>query len=220
LKAAVAANDPAVLADREHALELTPVSRETLERLDGFVRLLFQWQAKTNLVAAAELPRIWTRHVADSLQLLPLAPDARTWVDFGSGGGFPAIPVACALAEVPGAKVHLVESTAKKAAFLREAVRVTGAPAVVHQARIEDCGDSFGDKVDVVSARALAPLNMLCTYAEPLIARGAVGLFPKGQDVEAELTEATKYWKFAYDLVPSRTGEGAIVMVRGLERRG
>ena len=220
MKAAPTANDPAVLADREHALGLTPVSRETLERLDRFVELLFQWQAKTNLVAAAELPRIWTRHVADSFQLLPLAPEAKTWVDFGSGGGFPAIPVACALAEVPGAKVHLVESTAKKAAFLREAVRVTGAPAVVHQARIEDCGDSFGDKVDVVSARALAPLNMLCTYAEPLIARGALGLFSKGQDVEVELTEATKYWNIAYELVPSRTGQGAIVVVGGLERRG
>jgi 16S rRNA (guanine527-N7)-methyltransferase len=220
LKAARAANDPAVLADREHALGVTPVSRETLERLDRFVDLLFQWQAKTNLVAASELPRIWTRHVADSLQLLPLAPEAKTWVDFGSGGGFPAIPVACALAGKPAAKVHLVESTAKKAAFLREAIRITGAPAVVRQARIEDCGDSFGDKIDVVSARALAPLNMLCAYAEPLIARRAVGLFPKGQDVEAELTEATKYWKFAHELVPSRTGEGAIVVVRGLERRG
>jgi 16S rRNA (guanine527-N7)-methyltransferase len=220
LKAARAANDPAVLADRDRALSLTPVSRETMDRLDRFVELLFQWQAKTNLVAAAELPRIWTRHVADSLQLLPLAPEARAWVDFGSGGGFPGIPVACALAEKPGAKVHLVESTAKKAAFLREAIRISGAPAVVHQARIEDCGDSFGDKIDVVSARALAPLNMLCTYAEPLIAHGAVGLFPKGQDVEAELTEATKYWKFSHELVPSRTGEGAIVVLRGLERRG
>jgi len=128
--------------------------------------------------------------------------------------------VACALAETPGAKVHLVESTAKKAAFLREAIRITGVPAVVHQARIEDCGDSFGDKVDVVSARALAPLNMLCTYAEPLIARGALGLFPKGQDVGAELTEATKYWNIASELVPSRTGEGTIVVVRRLERRG
>src|SRR6185437_1150170 len=113
LKAARAANDPAVLADRDRALSLTPVSRETMDRLDRFVELLFQWQAKTNLVAAAELPRIWTRHVADSLQLLPLAPEAKTWVDFGSGGGFPAIPVASVLAETPGAKVHLVESTAK-----------------------------------------------------------------------------------------------------------
>ena len=216
---ALSAADPAVLADRDRALKLTPVSRETLARLDRFVALLFDWQAKTNLVASSELPRLWTRHIADSLQLLPLAPGAKIWVDLGSGGGFPAIPVARALAEMEGARVHMVESNGKKAAFLREAVRATGAPALVHQTRIEDSGESFGDKVDVVSARALAPLTMLCGYALPLIGRGAVGLFPKGQDVEAELTEATKYWKIAYDLVPSRTGEGSIVVVHGLERR-
>jgi 16S rRNA (guanine527-N7)-methyltransferase len=220
LKKALSATDPAVLADRDRALNLTPVSRETSDRLDRFVELLFQWQAKTNLLAAAELPRIWTRHIADSLQLLPLAPNARTWVDFGSGGGFPAIPIACALAETPGAQLHLVESNGKKAAFLREAVRATGVPALVHQKRIEDCGDSFGDKVDVVSARALAPLTMLCAHAFPLIARGAVGLFPKGRDVASELTEAARYWNIDYELVPSRTGEGVIVVVRRLERRG
>jgi 16S rRNA (guanine527-N7)-methyltransferase len=90
----------------------------------------------------------------------------------------------------------------------------------VQQKRIEDCGDSFAGKVDVVSARALAPLTMLCGYAFPLIARGAVGLFPKGQDVEAELTEAAKYWSMQPELVPSRTGDGVIVLVRRLERRG
>jgi 16S rRNA (guanine527-N7)-methyltransferase len=148
LKTAVSAADPAVLADRERALNLTPVSCETRARLDRFVDLLFHWQAKTNLVAASELPRIWTRHVADSLQLLPLAPQARVWVDLGSGGGFPAIPVACALAEKSGAQLHMVESNGRKAAFLREAVRATGAPALVHQARIEDSGESFVDNSD------------------------------------------------------------------------
>ena len=113
---ALSAADPAVLADRDRALKLTPVSRETLARLDRFIALLFDWQAKTNLVASSELPRIWTRHVADSLQLLGLVPHAKTWVDFGSGGGFPGIPVACVLADRPGAKVHLVESNGKKAA--------------------------------------------------------------------------------------------------------
>jgi 16S rRNA (guanine527-N7)-methyltransferase len=89
----------------------------------------------------------------------------------------------------------------------------------VHQQRIENCGDSFGDKVDVVSARALAPLTMLCAHAFPFIDRGAIALFPKGQDVEYELTEATKYWNFIYELVPSRTGDGVIVVVRLLQRR-
>jgi 16S rRNA (guanine527-N7)-methyltransferase len=219
LNKGLSASDPAVLADRERALNLTPVSRETLRRLGAYIDLLFRWQARTNLVATSELPRIWTRHVADSLQLLPQVPGARVWVDLGSGGGFPAIPIACALADTPGAQVHMVESNGKKAAFLREAVRAAGVPALVHQARIEDSGDSIGDKVDVVSARALAPLTMLCGYALPLMSRGAVGLFPKGQDVEAELTEATKYWNIACELVPSRTGEGSIVVVRRLEKR-
>jgi 16S rRNA (guanine527-N7)-methyltransferase len=219
LKRALSASDPAVQADRDHGLELSPVSRETLARLDRFIELLFQWQAKTNLVASSELGRIWTRHVTDSLQLLPLASGAKTWLDLGSGGGFPAIPIACALAETRGSKVHLVESNAKKAAFLREAIRVTGAPALVHQKRIEDCGDGFGDKADAVSARALAPLTMLCDYAAPFIAQGAVGLFLKGQDVDAELTDATKYWNIEAERLTSKTGDGVILIVRRLEGR-
>lgn len=219
MKRPISVSDPAVQADRQRALQLINVSRETLARLDRFIELLLQWQAKTNLVASSELSRIWTRHIADSLQLSPLAPTAKIWVDLGSGGGFPAIPIACAFTETPGAKVHLVESNAKKAAFLREAIRVTGAPGVVHQMRIEDCGDGFGDKVDVVSARALAPLTMLCDYAAPFIAQGAVGLFLKGQDVEAELTKATKYWNIEAERVPSTTGDGVVVVVRRLERR-
>lgn len=206
-------------ADRAKALALTPVSRETEARLDTFVDLLLRWQKMTNLISPATIPQLWTRHVADSLQLIDLAPAAKVWIDFGSGGGFPGIPVACVLADRTGAQVHLVESNGKKAAFLREAVRATRVPAVVHQKRIEDCGDSFGDKADVVSARALAPLKTLCDQAFPLIRRGAVGLFPKGQDVAAELTEAAKYWRVRARTVPSRTSpEGCIVVVTRLER--
>ena len=205
--------------DKAEALRLTPVSRETLTRLETFVDLLLQWQRTTNLISPATISNLWTRHVADSLQLLDLAPAAKVWVDFGSGGGFPGIPVGCALAGRPGAKVHLVESNGKKAAFLREAIRVTGIPAVVHARRIEDCGDSFGDKIDVVSARALAPLKILCDQAFPLIAKGAVGLFPKGQDVAAELTEAAKYWRVEARTVPSRTSpDGCIVVIDGVMR--
>ena len=206
-------------ADKAEALRLTPVSRESLTRLETFVDLLLQWQRTTNLISPATISNLWTRHVADSLQLLDLAPAAKVWVDFGSGGGFPGIPVGCALAGRPGAKVHLVESNGKKAAFLREAIRVTGIPAVVHARRIEDCGDSFGDKIDVVSARALAPLKILCDQAFPLIAKGAVGLFPKGQDVAAELTEAAKYWRVEARTVPSGTSpDGCIVVIDGLTR--
>jgi 16S rRNA (guanine527-N7)-methyltransferase len=204
-------------ADREHARILTPVSDEALARLDQFVALLVDWQRKINLVANSTLPNLWTRHVSDSLQLLPLAPGAKTWIDLGSGGGLPGLAVACALAGTPGAMVHLIESNGKKVAFLREAVRITGVPAQVHSERIENFGDSFAGMADVVTARALAPLTLLCEQAFPFIAKGAIGLFLKGQDVEAELTEAAKYWKVEAELVPSLTSaEGNILVVRAL----
>jgi 16S rRNA (guanine527-N7)-methyltransferase len=205
-------------ADKARALALFPVSRETEERLDRFVEVLLLWQRRLNLVAASTLREIWTRHIADSLQLLPLAPEARTWVDLGSGGGFPGVVIACALPGRAEAKVHLIESNKKKAAFLREAVRATGAPAIVHPIRAEKFGESCAEPVEVVTARALAPLKTLCDQAFPLISRGAVGLFPKGQDVDAELTEAAKYWRVEASKVPSKTSpESSIVLVRGLE---
>jgi 16S rRNA (guanine527-N7)-methyltransferase len=186
--------------------------------LEKFVELLLLWQQKTNLISPSTIPALWTRHVADSLQLLDLVPDAKVWVDFGSGGGFPAIPVACALASRPGAIVHLVESNGKKAAFLREAIRVTGAPAQVHAERVEKYTDGPVNSVDVVSARALAPLKVLCDQASSLIQRGAIGLFPKGLDVAAELTEAAKYWNIDATTVASKTSpEGCIVIIRGLK---
>jgi len=206
-------------ADKARALLLTPVSRETEQRLDRFVEALLLWQQKQNLIASSTLPRIWSRHIADSLQLLPLAPGAKVWADFGSGGGFPGIPLACALSETGGV-VHLVESNGKKAAFLREAVRVTGIKAQVQQMRVEDYVKGCAEPIDVVTARALAPLKVLCDQAFPLIAKGAIGLFPKGQDVDAELTEAAKYWTIQAAKVPSVTSpDGQIVVVRGLVKR-
>lgn len=207
-------------SDKAAALALTPVSRETEARLDRYVDLLVTWQAKTNLVAPSTLPHLWTRHVSDSLQLLSLAPTAKIWVDLGSGGGFPGVVLASALADTPGAIVHLVERNAKKAAFLREAIRVTAAPAIVHLAGIGDIVDSIEGRVDCVTARALAPLHQLVGFAEPFVKRGAKALFLKGQDVEAELTEATKYWNIEPRLHSSRTGgHGWIVELDRIERR-
>jgi 16S rRNA (guanine527-N7)-methyltransferase len=207
-------------ADRAEALRLTPVSRETEARLDRFVELLLTWQETTHLISPNTVPVLWTRHVADSLQLLDLAPSARFWVDLGSGGGFPGLVIACALAETPGAQIHLVESNAKKAAFLREAARLTGAPAVVQAMRIEKYVANFSLAADAVTARALLPFKSLLDNSFSLLARGALGLFPKGQDVAAELTQASKYWNIDYTLAPSRTDSLArIVVVRGLERR-
>lgn len=207
-------------ADKAAALALTPVSRETEARLDRYVDLLMAWQAKTNLISPSTLPQLWTRHIADSLQLLDLAPSAQRWLDFGSGGGFPGVVLACAMAEHEGASVQLVERNAKKAAFLREALRITGAAGSVILADIGDYVDSSQTPIDCVTARAVAPLHMLLGYAEPLVKQGAKALFLKGQDVESELTEATKYWNIEPILHPSRTGgHGWIVELRTIERR-
>ena len=204
--------------DKARALALVPVSRETEARLDSFVDALLRWQSKVNLVAPSTLPELWTRHIADSLQLLAMAPQAGVWADLGSGGGFPGMPIACALAGQTGARVHLIESNVKKAAFLRAAIRATAAPAVVHQERIEKFGETCAEAVQVVTARALAPLKTLCVQAFPFVAKGAIALFPKGQDVEAELTDAAKYWRIQASRVPSRTSpDGSVVVIRALE---
>jgi 16S rRNA (guanine527-N7)-methyltransferase len=211
---------PNLSDDKAAALALTPVSRETEARLDRYVELLQEWQVRTNLVASSTLPTLWTRHISDSLQLLTLAPSAKTWVDFGSGGGFPGVVLACALTETAGTMVHLVERNAKKAAFLREALRVTASHGTVHLADIGDSVDRITGAVDCVTARAVAPLHQLIGFAEPLVRQGAKALFLKGQDVEAELTEATKYWNIKPHLHSSRTGgHGWIVELDKIERR-
>jgi 16S rRNA (guanine527-N7)-methyltransferase len=204
---------PDLTADRARALALVHVSRETAARLDSFAALLLDWHARMNLIAVSTVPTLWTRHIADSLQLIAIAPQARKWADLGSGGGFPGVPIACALAEQNSAEVHLIESNKKKAAFLREAVRVTGAPAIVHAERVADFAGGFRGELDAVTARALAPLPELLSIAYPLLKRGAQALFPKGQDVEAELTQATKCWSIQASLVPSRTDPKSRVVV-------
>ena len=208
--------------DKAQAIALfgSTVSRETWERLEQFVDLLLRWQRSTNLVASSTIPQTWTRHVANSLQLLVLVPNARRWVDLGAGGGFPGIVIACALAGKAGVEVHLVESVQKKAAFLRAAVTELALPAIVHAQQIEDFASATPEQFDVVTARALAPLDRLIGYAIPLLKTGTVGLFPKGQDVEAELTLASKSWTIDADLVPSRTDpRSRIVRVRHASKR-
>jgi 16S rRNA (guanine527-N7)-methyltransferase len=217
------ARDPKTLdlsEDRARALAMNPVSRETAQRLDRFVELLLKWQRVSNLIADSSVDHLWTRHIADSLQLIALAPHARTWVDLGSGAGFPGLVLACTLADTPGALVHLIESNAKKAAFLREAARITGVAAIIHHGRAEELIPAWRGAVDVVTARALAPLSILVELAAPMVKRGAKALFLKGQDVEAELTQATKCWNIVAAVLPSWTDRGGrIVEIRALERR-
>lgn len=204
--------DADLAKDRAAALRLVRVSHETESRLDLFVNLFLRWQKAVQLVAKSTLPRLWTRHIADSLQLLALAPDATTWADLGSGGGFPGLIVAIAIADRPGALVHLVESDSRKAAFLREAARVTGGPVKVHNERIESAAERMGP-VDVVTARALAPLPKLLDFARPLLSDGARCLFLKGQDVDSELTEAAKSWIIRSSVQPSLTDPGGRIVV-------
>ena len=193
------------------------VSRETREKLQLLERELRRWQAIKNLVGPATLDRIWDRHIVDSLQLLDLAPEARTWLDLGSGAGFPGLVLAIAGAE-RGLRVHLVESNSRKCAFLRHVVRLAGAPATIHEARLEAVIPGFVGQADVVSARALAALPLLLEWTEPLLKAGAIGLFPKGRDAEIELTEARKRWTFAADILPSRTdSEARILRITSIE---
>lgn len=206
-------------SDRRNALGLTPVSRETEERLAILVAELERWQKAKNLVSNATLDEVWTRHIADSLQLFDLAPEARRWLDLGSGGGFPGLVLGIRLAET-GGHIDLVESNARKCAFLRHAARLTGAPVTVHNARIEAVMPQFLGKVEAVTARALAPLPLLLDWCKDLLRTGVIGVFPKGQYLDAELTEASKYWKIQASTFPSVTDSAArILVIRDAQKR-
>ena len=157
----------------------------------------------------------WGRHAFDSAQLLPLAPEARTWADLGAGAGFPGVVLAILMKGREGARVHLVDSMAKRCRFLAEVVESLALPAEVHNARAE----SLSLTVDIVAARACAPLPRLLEFAWPYLRNGATGLFLKGQDVEAELAQATISWGFKAELLPSLSDpSGRIVRVKGLRR--
>jgi 16S rRNA (guanine527-N7)-methyltransferase len=206
---------------RRAVFETLSVSRETEADLDIFIALLLKWQATTNLVAPSTIPDIWTRHVLDSAQLLPLAGNARHIIDLGSGAGFPGIVLALLSKDQGGVEVHLVESNGRKASFLREVIRETRAPAQVHHDRIETFTVRFTKTIDVITARALAPLNELLALSRPLLKRGAVGLFLKGRGAEQELTDSRKSWRIDAELIPSVTDPSArIIMVRAAERLG
>jgi 16S rRNA (guanine527-N7)-methyltransferase len=166
------------------------VSQETMERLVTYRRLLADAAGRMNLIGPKELEFFWSRHVLDSAQLLKFAPQAKRWVDLGAGAGFPGLVLACFLADAPGATVHLVEATGKKARFLEAVAAELGLPAKVFNCRIEAFQAGEGP-YDVATARALAPLPRLIAYAKPILDRGAIGLFPKGANLDAELAAAS-----------------------------
>lgn len=190
------------------------VSRETLTRLQKFRSLLNDWSTKINLIGPKELGRFWRRHAFDSAQLLSVAPDAVRWIDAGAGAGFPGIVIACGLAGRPDAEVVLVESIAKKCGFLQAAIDALEIPARVENARVETLRPF---PVDVFTARALADLPTLMTYARPYLDRGAIGLFPRGERAEEELTSIANSKKLRCQLIQSRSDpRGRIVKVEAL----
>jgi 16S rRNA (guanine527-N7)-methyltransferase len=203
------------VSDAETFAAASGASPEQLADLESFRTLLADWNARMNLVGPATLPDFWNRHAWDSAQLAQIAPEALTWADLGAGAGFPGIVLAVLGKGRPGFHAHLVESMAKRCRFLSQAVDDLRLPATVHNARAENLDLA----VDIVTARACAPLARLLGYAWPYLRKGATGLFLKGQDVAAELDDAARYWEFDADVVPSRSDErGRIVRVRRLRR--
>ena len=197
------------------------VSRETLDRLAIYEALLRQWQKAVNLVAPSTLDAVWHRHFADSTQIVRLTPQARSWIDLGSGAGFPGLVVAILLAEGGSdpARVTLIESDSRKCAFLREVARKTGITVDILSTRIEQAATHTNlERPEVVSARALAPLDRLLALAALLSSPSTVGVFLKGRDAAAEVETARKTWTFAVEMIPSLTeASGRVVVVRNLQ---
>lgn len=192
-----------------------PVSRETKARLDIYVAELTRWQGRINLVGTATLQEVWLRHVADSGQLAGHA-DGETWLDLGSGAGLPGLIVA-ALRE--RAQVTLVESDQRKCAFLRHVAHAMGLDTKIISTRIEAALPTLASAPQVTTARALGSLSRLLAYAQPFLATGAIGLFPKGRAWADELTAARESWTFDADVIESRTDrDGRILRVRNLAR--
>ena len=188
------------------SLEDVDVPRETMDRLTIFVELLLRWNRTINLISRRDEPDIWARHVSDSLQLLPLLPEGLPRaIDLGSGAGFPGLVLSIAT-NVP---FDLIEADQRKAAFLREAARETGALALVHASRIEAAQVI---PAQLVTARALAPLSTLVELAVPFLAKDGICLFPKGRETEAELTEAARGWTMRVDRFTSRVDRSGVIL--------
>lgn len=192
----------------EMALIEAGVSRETLPLLEGYVRLLDDWRQRMNLIGPREMDTIWERHVLDSAQMAGLTLKESRIVDIGSGAGFPGLVLACE-AKTRGGDVTMVETTGKKCAFLQAVISEIGLPAKVVQSRIEN---AKAERVDFITARALAPLPKLLGYANPWMAKGATALFFKGERWQEELTDASDYWTLKHEAIPSRTSERGVIL--------
>lgn len=193
----------------------TGATTQQMANLEAFRILLGEANAVMNLVGPDSLPDFWNRHVWDSAQLLTHAPEARTWADLGAGAGFPGVVLAILMKGREGAHVWLIDSLGKRCRFLQEVVDALDLPATVIIGRAEEQQVTC----DVVTARAVAPMEKLLGYAQPYFQRGAQGLFLKGERAESELIEARKSWHFEAELAPSQSDvRGRIVTIRSLRR--
>ena len=205
---------PNRIMDAEAFAETYHVSRETLTKLMAFQALLGKWQQSVNLVGPTTLADFWQRHAADSAQILRYAPSsAKIWLDLGSGGGLPGLVLAIMLAEkTPAARLSMVESDRKKAAFLRAVIADIGLSAEVYHSRIEALGDARPTglaAIDVITARALAPLGDLLGLLHPFYDSSTVALLHKGRHWQEELTASEQYWKLTYKAHISDTNADA-----------
>ncbi|MCL2452686.1 MAG: 16S rRNA (guanine(527)-N(7))-methyltransferase RsmG [Alphaproteobacteria bacterium] len=192
--------------------------KETYERLAIYADLLDKWGRSGNLIGPASRQEIWVRHFADSLQVRKALPDARFWLDLGSGAGFPGLVTAITLAGDKNAMVHLIESNQRKCAFLRTVAREVEAPVDIHCGRIEAIVPSLEAPIEAVSARALAPLDQLLVYADKFLMRGATAVFSKGKQFEAELTPALTAGKYFITILKSETDPMArLLLIRTQE---
>lgn len=209
------------IAGPEQFAEAFKVPRETIHRLVRYAELLTDGQIRANLVSAKTLPHLWDRHFADSAQILRLAPLAKVWLDLGSGAGFPGLVIAILQANHANFCMHLVESTAKKCAFLAEVARATSAPVEIHCMRIEELNKTATSlKPEIITARALAPLTHLLELAAPWFGPGVRGLFLKGRDASQEIDAAERRFNFTCQLHPSITAEDSfIVEISDLAKR-
>ncbi len=199
--------------ERDSFLSQVDVSRETLERLDNYAALLSKWNPAINLVAPSTLQHLWKRHFLDSAQVLELAPNAKKWVDIGTGGGFPGMIIAILAAQMrPNMRVTCIESDLRKATFLRNVARETGVDVQVISERIEQVEPL---SADVLSARALAPLTKLLGFAERHLSLNGRALFLKGVSYADEVKEALENWRFQVDTYASKTDPNAVILTLG-----
>ena len=197
---------------REELLPGFAVSRETFLKLKEYERLLTRWNSKINLVSKLTLGDIWSRHILDSVQVFcSIGEKTGKWADFGSGGGFPGLVLAI-LSDEFGVSNYLclIVADVRKSVFLKTVCRELGLVVDIHNNRIEKMSPML---VDVVSARALAPLKTLCFYAESHLNEDGIAVFAKGENWESELLEAQKNWIFEYDVVTSKLHQGSVILV-------